>query len=263
MDLQKNSPSESTIFRSVHAFARRVRGTITSVSTSAPVVAITFDDGPDPQVTPRLLAILRRHKARGTFFMRGELARKYPEIVREVASGRHTIGNHSWDHPSFPEISSKERRWQLTAGHQAISPHGVHLFRPPFGHQNRESFIDAFFLGYQVVIWSIESMDWRDQDGNVIADRVEKETIPGSIIAFHDAVGPVLDVSHRSREGTIDAVDLMLDRLGGRFRFVTVPELLRHGRPLRIEWTSLGNPKMFSMLREPDGKPWRHHAAEQ
>jgi peptidoglycan/xylan/chitin deacetylase (PgdA/CDA1 family) len=259
--LRESVLSESIIFRTFHGFARRIRGTITSVSTSDPVVAITFDDGPDPEVMPRLLSILKRHEARGTFFMLGESARKYPELVKEVASAGHAIGNHSWDHPSFPAISRQERRRQLKACDQAISPHGIRLFRPPFGHQNRETFLDAFLLGHQVVTWSVDSEDWLCHDGHLIADRIERQTTPGSILVFHDAMGIVLDVRYRSRERTLDAVDMVLDRLGGRFRFVTVPELLRHGHPRRVEWGSLGSADLFSRIREPDGTPWRYRPA--
>jgi len=259
--LQGNRLNESFFFRAFHAFARRVRGTVTSVSTQDPVVAITFDDGPDPTFTPGLLEILGRHGARATFFMLGESARKYPGLVREVASAGHAIGNHSWGHPSFPAVSRKERRRQIRACDQALAPHGVRLFRPPFGHQNRETFIDAFLLGHQVVLWNVDSEDWLDHNGQLIAERVERETTPGSIILFHDALGVVLDVRHVSRERSLDAVDRVLDRLGGRFRFVTVPELLRHGRPRRIEWNFLGSPDLFEMLRNPDGTPWRYRAA--
>jgi peptidoglycan/xylan/chitin deacetylase (PgdA/CDA1 family) len=253
--------NESIFFRAFHAFARRVRGTVTSVSTSDPVIAITFDDGPDPEVTPRLLAILARRKARATFFMLGESARKYPGLVGEVASAGHAVGNHSWDHPSFPEISRGERRRQIWDCARALAPHGLRLFRPPFGHQNRETFLDAFLLGYQVVTWSVDSEDWRDTDGKLIADRIERETTPGSVIIFHDALRTVLDVRYRSRERTLDAVGMVLDRLGGRFRFVTIPELLRRGRPNRIEWTSLGSADLFGRIREPDGTPWRYRPA--
>jgi len=253
--------NESFFFRAFHAFARRVRGTVTNVSTPDPVVAITFDDGPDSGFTPKLLAILKRREAQATFFMLGESARKHPELVKEVVSGGHAIGNHSWDHPSFPAISRQERRRQIRECARALAPHGVRLFRPPFGHQTRETFLDAFLLGYQVVTWSVSSEDWMGHDGGLTVERVEGETAPGSILLFHDGVGPVSDTHDRSRERTLDVVDTVLDRLGGRFRFVTVPQLLRHGRPRRVEWNLKGRPEMFNALREPDGTPWRYRPA--
>lgn len=234
---------------------------MTSVETSDPVVAITFDDGPWPEITARLLAVFARHRARATFFMLGENARRYPEHVAEVASAGHVVGNHSWDHPSFPEIGPEERRRQIRECARALAPHGVRLFRPPFGDQTRESFLDAFLLGYQVVTWSVNSEDWLGHEGELIVKRVESETAPGSIILFHDGVSPGSSVLNRSQEQTLSAVDLLLDRLGGRFRFVTVPELLRHGRPRRVEWNFRQNPEMLRSRRELDGTQWRYHPA--
>lgn len=254
---------ETFIHRAFHAIARRVRGTIWRVSTSEPVIAITFDDGPNPGVTPRLLEILGHYRARGTFFMLGASAEKYPEIVRDVASDGHAIGNHSWDHPSFPEISKKERRKQIRGCDQALSPYGLRLFRPPFGHQDRNTFLDAVSLGHQVVLWNVDSRDWLDQDGYQIAKQLEEKTIPGSILLFHDSVSTVFEERLASRERTLTAVQMLLGRLGNRFRFVTVPELLRHGRPHRIEWNSLGSSDLFRRLLEPDGTPWRHRPAQE
>src|SRR5262245_9978868 len=88
-------------------------GSLVSVDTQEPVAALTFDDGPDPVFTPRLLNVLERYHAHATFFMVGEIAERYPEIVRQVANDGHTIANHSWDHPSFPLIRAFERRMQL------------------------------------------------------------------------------------------------------------------------------------------------------
>jgi len=115
----------------IAALKRRVLGTITGVSTSHPVVALTFDDGPHPDFTPKILEILKRHQARATFFMLGKNAQKHPDIVNNVALGGHAIGNHSWDHPSFPLIGSRERRRQLSSCHHALAPNGGRKIRSP------------------------------------------------------------------------------------------------------------------------------------
>ena len=122
-------------------------GTITHVKTEEAVVALTFDDGPHPEFTPRLLEILEKHHARATFFLVGESAKKYPELVKRIAKAGHSIGNHSWDHPSFPLITGRDRRWQLRACEEAIAPYGQKLFRPPFGNQTIASRLDAFLFG--------------------------------------------------------------------------------------------------------------------
>jgi peptidoglycan-N-acetylglucosamine deacetylase len=237
---------------------RRVLGTITHVWTQDPIVALTFDDGPDPHCTPRLLQILGRHQAHATFFMLGEAAQKYPDIVERVAQGGHAIGNHTWDHPSLPLLSGSERRRQLRACEQAIAPYGQGLFRPPFGHQNVKSRLDALCLGFQVVTWNIVAMDWLDHDAQWMANRVINEIQPGSVILFHDSLCPVLQMRYADREPTLEAVYLILERLHNCFRFVTIPELLRHGQPQFEDWYRWGNTEYMSQLREPEGKPWRY-----
>ncbi|HKV11751.1 MAG TPA: polysaccharide deacetylase family protein, partial [Thermoanaerobaculia bacterium] len=79
-------------------------GSLVRVATREPAIALTFDDGPHPEDTPRVLEVLERHGARGTFFMVGQSARRYPEVVARAAAAGHTVANHSWDHPSFRRI---------------------------------------------------------------------------------------------------------------------------------------------------------------
>lgn len=225
--------------------ARALLGTITHVSTSEPLCALTFDDGPHPEFTPRLLSILQEYKAHATFFMVGEAARKHPELVRQVAQAGHAIGNHSWDHPQFPNITARERRRQIRACEQALSPYGQRIFRPPYGRQNLASRLDALWLGYEVVTWNLESGDWYERDASLLADRLARGIQPGTVVCLHDAIFAVRDrtlepqtscQSLDSRESSLAAVKMLLDRVGHRFRFVTVPELLRYGRPVRRNW---------------------------
>ena len=129
-------------------------GTITSVDTRDNVAALTFDDGPDPTCTPRLLDILERHHASATFFVVGETAQKYPELIRRMAQSGHAIGHHSWDHPAFPLITGRERRAQMRACAKAIAPYGQRIFRPPFGAQDVASRLSVFWLGYRVITWT-------------------------------------------------------------------------------------------------------------
>lgn len=113
--------------------ARRILGTLTEVITKDPIGALTFDDGPHPEFTPRVLEILRRHQAHATFFMVGAAAQKHQDIVRLVAQEGHAIGSHSWEHRSFLSLSSRERRQQMCACEQVLPLQGERLFRPPYG----------------------------------------------------------------------------------------------------------------------------------
>ncbi|MGH7871360.1 MAG: polysaccharide deacetylase family protein [Candidatus Binatia bacterium] len=242
--------------RGLSLAARQVLGTVTHVSTRASVVGLTFDDGPDPEYTPRLLEILHRHGARATFFMAGEAARQHPELVRQVAQAGHAIGNHGWDHPSFPFISRGERLAQMRNCAQAVKPYGVKLFRPPYGDQNLASRLDAFWLGYQVIMFSVATDDWCGADAVSIADQIERRVRPGSVVVLHDRLANALNEAYFDRAEMIQAVRILLERLGQRFRFVTVPELLRQGRAQKELWCKEGKPELLNQLR-------RRHGAER
>lgn len=233
-------------------------GTITHVSTNETVAALTFDDGPNPDWTPRLLAILARYKARATFFMTGEAAREYPHLVDSVARAGHAIGNHSWDHPSFPRIRFREQWRQFRTTERALSPHGQKIFRPPFGHQTLQSRLLAWQLGYQVVTWSVVAMDWLDKDPEWMVDRIAQQIQRGSIILFHDSLCPVLEKRYTDRGPTLRAVELLLGQLGKRFQFITVPQLLSRGKPQMRIWRDMGKPEFIAQLQEPDGTRWRY-----
>jgi peptidoglycan-N-acetylglucosamine deacetylase len=219
------------VSRRLKALAHPFVGTITHVSTSIPVAALTFDDGPDPRFTPRLLEVLERHGATATFFMVGENARRYPQLVRQVAEAGHAIGNHSWDHPSFPSISGRERRRQVRACAAALPRQGLRLFRSPGGHQTPRSVLDVRLMGYEMVGWNVDPRDYRGRSAREIRDQVLEEIRPGSIILLHDAL---FDHPSGDRQPTIEAVDMILSRARASYEFTTVPELLKLGDPRRI-----------------------------
>ena len=222
------------------AAACRLARAITHVSTTEPVAALTFDDGPDPLHTPRLLGVLEKHRVRGTFFMIGQAARNHPDILRRVADGGHSIGNHTWSHRSFPSISTQQRRTEIRACERALAPYGLRLFRPPYGDQNFGSWLDATRLRYDVVTWNASGHDWHGRDAAWIVEQVMSQFCPGSIIGLHDGLFDARNEDCLNREPTVTAVEILLARLGGTFRFVTVPELMRHGRPVRAAWLQDG-----------------------
>ena len=220
------------IRRTLSAIDQRAMGIITHVITRDAIAALTFDDGPHPHFTPPLLEILAHYQVRATFFMLGEAAQKYPDLVRQVAQAGHIIGNHSWDHPKFPLISRRARRQQLHACERAIAPYGQRLFRPPFGQQNDASRFDAWWLGYQVINWNLDSRDWIDDDAHSIADRLVNQIHSGSIILLHDGLFQPAEKRYANRQPMLEAVTMVLQRLEGRLRFVTIPELIQCGFPV-------------------------------
>jgi peptidoglycan/xylan/chitin deacetylase (PgdA/CDA1 family) len=214
----------------------RLFGTVTYVRTTEPVAALTFDDGPDPTFTPRIAAILEEAGARGTFFMVGEAVKRCPEIVRRVALGGHAVGNHSWSHPIFPLLSSRERRMEMRSCEQSLRPYGSGLFRPPFGRQTVGTRLDALLLGYEVVTWNLSAGDWLEQSPEEMVRVLEDGLRPGSIILLHDGLYYPTRESLADRRATVEAVALFLSRTRNHYRFVTLPELFRSGRRNRELW---------------------------
>jgi peptidoglycan-N-acetylglucosamine deacetylase len=233
------------IHKLVESATQSVMGTITHVITQEPLAALTFDDGPHPEFTPRLLDVLERYQAHATFFMLGEAAHRHPGLVKRVAQAGHAIGNHSWDHPSFPLITGHERREQIRTCERALSPYGLRLFRPPFGQQSISSRLDALRLGYEVVTWNLDVGDWWDYDAYRIANLLTSRIRSGSVVVLHDALRrhpkaerrPVITREpYFDRGPMLSGITMFLERVADRFRFITIPELLRYGRPQRKSW---------------------------
>ena len=223
------------------------------METADPVVALTFDDGPDPEWTPRLLEILERHDARGTFFMIGEQAVRHPDVVARVAAGGHAIGNHSWDHVSFPLLSRQQRLEQLRRCAEALGNHSGRMFRPPYGHQDNRSRFDLAMAGYDVVTWSVLEPDWLDRDAESIAAGIVKKVHPGSIVLLHDTLRDALKPEYFNREPTLGAVRLLLEQMSSTFRFVTVPELLHFGRANKVFWKQSPDTAFLNQLKNKAG----------
>ncbi len=218
---------------------KNLMGTITHVKTSSPVIALTFDDGPDPIHTPCLLDILRKYNAKATFFLVGYSAAKHLKLLKRIAEEGHALGNHSWDHPSFPLISSRERRQQIYKCDGIINNlnnFNCKLFRPPYGDQNIRSRLDILLTGHKVITWKIVAMDWMDKNASFMADRIMDQIMPGSIILFHDSLFSYQDEILTNREETLKTVEIILNKLSGHYRFVTVPELLKYGKPNLVNW---------------------------
>lgn len=235
--------------RAASYIPRHLIGTITSVETSEPAVALTFDDGPHPLQTPQFLDILEAHGARGTFFLLGYMAERYPELVARIRRGGHAIGNHSWNHPSFPAVCAGERRRQIRACARALGEVDTRLFRPPYGDQTMLTRLDPMWLGWDVVTWSITGTDWRGDLAEPIAERILSRLQPGSIVLLHDALFRYEDVRYTSRDATLQALAVVLETASSQYRFVTVPELLRLGRANREIWIQPGQADYLARLK--------------
>ena len=200
--------------------------TVSSVHVDGPYIALTFDDGPNQKLTPRLLDLLAEHHIHVTFFVVGENAAEYPEILQRAVREGHEVGNHTWSHPNLAKTSDENVRSQIKRTEEAITNaigSRPTLFRPPYGsvtaHQKR--FIHDE-LGYEIILWEVDPLDWKNPGPNVVSSRILKETRPGSIVLAHDI-----------HAQTIQAMPATLTELEAKgFKFVTVSELLKLQTPI-------------------------------
>ncbi|MDQ2868101.1 MAG: polysaccharide deacetylase family protein [Verrucomicrobiota bacterium] len=198
--------------------------TISSVNVDGPYIAMTFDDGPSEKLTPRLLDLLAQHHIKATFFVIGENAARYPDILKRAVREGHEIGNHSWSHPNLARMSEDAVRSQIKRTEDAIvSATGIRptLLRPPYGSltAHEKHFIHDE-LGYEIILWDVDPLDWKRPGPSVVTSRILHETRPGSIVLSHDI-----------HPGTIEAMPATFSELEAKgFKFVTVSELLKMAR---------------------------------
>jgi peptidoglycan/xylan/chitin deacetylase (PgdA/CDA1 family) len=186
---------------------------ITRVRTTARSVALTFDDGPNPDATPMILDALATRGVRATFFVLGRHAEQWPELVKRVADEGHAIGNHGYFHRKLHFKSPRYVRSDLTLGTQAIeraSGYRPRLFRAPHGFRSPWVTSIAHSLGQRTVGWSFGVWDSDRPGADVIAERTLTRTEPGSILLLHDGDG--YD-PHGDRVQTAQAVPVIVDRL--------------------------------------------------
>jgi len=199
--------------------------TYSQCHVDGPYIAMTFDDGPHIQNTPRLLDMLKERKIHATFFMVGECVAQYPDIVKRIVAEGHEVGNHSWSHPDLAKMSEASVHDQIQKTHDAIvNACGVapKLLRPPYGaFTTRQRAWANGTWGYKIILWDVDPEDWKIRNAEHVKTEILKHTVPGSIILSHDI--------HKT---TIDAMPETLDTLLKKgYKFVTVSELIAMDHP--------------------------------
>lgn len=191
-------------------------------------LALTFDDGPNPTWTPRLLDVLAEHNVRATFFLIGSRARTEPGLVRRIAEGGHLVGNHSWSHPNLALTGTGRIREELKRTSDAleqIAGGPVRYFRPPFGARRPAALRIARELGMVPVMWNAMTSDWvelsAERIAGRIAEKIERVTRSrrAANIVLHD--GGHME-SSANREASVTAAEMLCARYKATHRFVTM-----------------------------------------
>lgn len=202
--------------------------TITHGPRDGRYVALSFDDGPDADMTPKVLDALARAGARATFFVIGRSLAECPDLARRIVADGHVLGNHAWGHSRFQSFySTKKHLREIERCEQAIARICRNampaLYRPPVGLKSGELGRAAWQRGLTLVAWSLHSHDTRLQDPANIARRVLKRVQAGDIVLLHDGH----DLPGRNRPLCAQAVTLILQGLSAKgLECVTIPELL-------------------------------------
>jgi peptidoglycan/xylan/chitin deacetylase (PgdA/CDA1 family) len=191
-------------------------------------MALTFDDGPNPAWTPRLLEILAEHQVRATFFLVGKFAATEPALVRRIAAAGHVVGNHSWSHPNLALTASGRVRDELERTNSVlahITGQPVRFFRPPFGARRPAVLRIARELGLEPVLWNAITSDWSEPSEARIAEQlsgtIDRNRRRGQAtdLVLHDG-------GHRgpgaNRGPSVAAAALLIERYKATHRFVTL-----------------------------------------
>jgi peptidoglycan/xylan/chitin deacetylase (PgdA/CDA1 family) len=197
-----------------------IQYTYNSVPGAGRAIAITFDDGPSEKLTPMLLDILKERNVHATFFVVGQNAAEYPDILKRAVAEGHEIGNHSWSHPSLTGLGAagvKNQMQKTNAAIKAAIGRDPVVMRPPYGATNatlNKRYNDVY--GMKVILWSVDPLDWKYRSAAHVKSQILAQVTPGAIILAHDIHATTV----AAMPGTLDAL------LSEGYKFVTVSQLI-------------------------------------
>lgn len=192
-------------------------------------VVLTFDDGPDPLYTPKILEILKKYNVKATFFLVGENVKKYPNLAQKIVEEGHDIGNHSYNHANFlilKPLSIKKN--VMMANREIANVTGMvpQFFRPPRGLYTKAVLDLCDGLGMRVVLWSLTSLDWRGISATKMVKMVLKKVKGGDIILFHDG-GNLFYKKKTNHQNTVRALPKIIEGIQKKgFQLVPLSEVL-------------------------------------
>lgn len=187
------------------------------VNENGPVIALTFDDGPYPKVTGHILDVLEKNGVCATFFVLGSRIEGHEDMLTRMDELGCEIGNHSFSHADLTRLSKADCQRELSdtdAEIRRVTGHEASVVRPPYGYYNKTVMSAA---GRPLILWTVDTNDWRGKAPGEIADYVIQQAKEGSVILMHD-----------QQTQTADAMEMIIPTLIDEgFRFVTVSELIR------------------------------------
>jgi peptidoglycan/xylan/chitin deacetylase (PgdA/CDA1 family) len=192
-------------------------------------IALTFDDGPHPEFTDRIVSVLRKENAHATFFVVGIQAAKYPYLVQELSLAGHEVAGHTFTHRNLSHLSDGEIRRELTVTgeliYDIIRKRSL-LFRPPGGQYDARVIRVAEEMGLEMVLWSVFPKDHEEENADAIVEKVLAQAQDGGTVLLHSG-----------REPTLAALPRIIEQLRSKgYEFMTVSELRRACPDKQFVW---------------------------
>jgi peptidoglycan/xylan/chitin deacetylase (PgdA/CDA1 family) len=157
-----------------------------------PAIYLSFDDGPHPEHTPRVLDVLKQNGVKASFFLIGNMVQRHPDVVQRIVAEGHSIGNHSMTHPRMPELSARDQLADIAAADETIRPFNGRprqFFRPPNGRATVTTILSSLLCRRPLVLWNVDSKDYT-LDGEQVVARLQQMSLRGGdILLFHDDGG--------------------------------------------------------------------------
>lgn len=219
------------------------RQIIWSIDTASPLTAVTFDDGPDPELTPQILDLLERYEAKATFMVMGYNALQHPALLDDIVAAGHDVGSHGWSHLNLAESTVAQTRHEIGFGRRVVEKRAgvpVRFFRPPHGRLTEAAVRLAALEQHDILMWSLSrgNLSWRSPDD--VAEHVLGRIGPGEIVLLHDGIGrgtfhrgtEFADRLRRRRSVELKALPRILEGARARgLRLATVSDLMAARRP--------------------------------
>lgn len=194
-------------------------------------VCLTFDDGPDPACTPRILDILAKYNAKATFFPIGKNARHYPDLMKRIVEEGHELGEHGYDH-KHPWLTGPYGTWvDVWKGGRQLAQYSkngtINFFRPPYGKLNLASMLYIYRNRKTIVFWNLDPKDYMFSLKDSAAQNIQERISEGKVILFHDGRSGLMK---GAREATLQLLERVLESVRSRgLKPITISDLYTFG----------------------------------